>query len=127
MKHPRRGTYGERHDSSMMNLTPANTFTVLPDSIQSSLYYKADDDDDDDTVNKKDIREVIVEKENLVSKKQSRVVSRSTPNKNIVTLETLDDFIDYMYLNKEKVVVVRFFASWCKVRDTRVSFHFDIS
>ena len=100
--------------------TPSNTYLLHQSYTKpssSSLYYrKYSEEEDHEAVDKKEIDQVVVEKEKLVSKKQSRVISRSTPLQNIVTLETLDDFIDHMSSNKDKVVVARFSASWCRVR-----------
>ncbi len=97
--------------------TPSsNTYPLHTDSIQlSALYYKKNYDNEDRAVNEEEIDRVVVEKETLVSKKQSRVVRRSSPLKNIVQIETMDDFVDHMYSNQDKVVIVRFFASWCRV------------
>merc|ERR1711976_197054 len=68
-----------------------------------------------------DMQNVIVEQKKLVSK--SRII-RSTPIQNVVTIETMDDFRDHIHAHQDKVVVVRFSASWCKMcKRTEPSFN----
>lgn len=48
-------------------------------------------------------------------KTNSRVTGRSNPIKNIIEIETLDKFRECMDENKDvKLIVVRFYATWCK-------------
>ncbi len=90
----------------------------------STLKYKVTEEDSDDAIRVVDNEEiekvVLVEKEQLhdvvlTKKKPSRVI-KSTPLKNVITVETLDEFTHHLDSNPNKLVVVRFFASWCKVR-----------
>ena len=58
-------------------------------------------------------------------KTNSRVTGRSSPIKNIIEIETLEKFRDCMDTNKDvKLVVVRFYATWCKVSEGAISFSF---
>ena len=58
-------------------------------------------------------------------KTNSRVTGRSSPIKNIIEIETLDKFRDCMDENKDvKLIVVRFYATWCKVSEGAISFSF---
>ena len=50
---------------------------------------------------------------NLVKRKQQQAVDR--PN-NIRTAFTLEEYKEVLDDNNGKIVVVRFFATWCKVR-----------
>ena len=118
----------QRHERRTMNsLSPssngASSLVATPTNT-SPLHYNMQDKpttllfkviEEDDTIaidNNKEMNQVVVEKEHLV--KKSRVV-RSTPIKNVVTLETMDDFKQHIDSNQDKVVVVRFFATWCRV------------
>ncbi len=46
--------------------------------------------------------------------KKSRVL-KSTPIKNLVSIETMDDFRSIINERKSDVLVARFFSPWCKV------------
>lgn len=53
--------------------------------------------------------------ENEFLTKKSRVI-RSTPVKNLVTIDSIEEFYSSLRNNKSHVKVVRFYAPWCKVR-----------
>ncbi len=101
-------------------------------SSSSSLNYKSNDDDDvadgvtvDTTI--KDLgRPPVPTPAPAVSasasappavsrSKSTERVLKSSPIQNLITIESLEDFNDCMYNNRDKVVAVRFFSSWCKV------------
>ena len=109
--------------ASSLVATPTNTNPLHYNTQDktSPLLFKVNEEDDTIAIeNNKEMNQVLVEKEQLV--KKSRVV-RSTPIKNVVTLETMDDFKQHIESNEDKVVVVRFFASWCRVSSYRIMCH----
>jgi len=84
-------------------------------TINSRLQYKDDKDIDDE----KNVSVVQVgQPANLNSHSSSSFSSRvtkSTPIPNLVAIDNLVDFNAYMNSNQDKVLVVRFFATWCQV------------
>lgn len=62
-----------------------------------SLSFKVNDDDD--------VKAVIPKKKRVVS---------STPIKNLIPVNTLEEYLSLMNEHKEDVVVIRFYAPWCK-------------
>ena len=88
----------------------------------TSLHYKSTDDEDDCNNAGIGTKAIIMEHtskqvKDFVSKSKNRSgrVLSSTPIQNLVMVETLDDFKMYMDVYQDEIVVVRFFASWCKV------------
>jgi thiol-disulfide isomerase/thioredoxin len=82
------------------NSNSKNRRTPSPTSRSSDLMYKDDDDI-----------------EVIKPKRKSRVVSStqdSIPIANLLTVETLEDYKECMELNKDKIIIIRFYAPWCK-------------
>lgn len=73
-----------------------------------TLKYKNIDDEDEGNVTYEKMEETVERK------RSSRVIS-TTPMKNLVTVDNLDEFNTCINSNKDTVIVARFFASWCKV------------
>jgi thiol-disulfide isomerase/thioredoxin len=71
------------------------------------LNYKNSDDDDNEK-NK-------LSHQNIQKKANVRVL-KSTPIKNVIQIESLNEFESYMesIQNQQLLVVVRFYATWCK-------------
>ena len=90
----------------------SRSYTFITEEINDSrLQYKDDRDiDTDKNVSITKIKESV----HPPSPSFSRV-TKSTAIHNLVTIDNLDDFRDYMNSNEDKVLVVRFFASWCQV------------
>jgi len=73
-----------------------------------TLKYKNIDDEDEGNVTYEKMEETVERK------RSSRVIS-TTPMKNLVTVDNLDEFNTCINSNKDTVIVARFFATWCKV------------
>lgn len=99
------------HSAYSHNLaTITRTIDINSSSSTSSLLrYKSSDVDSDARKSGVAVDEI----KDVVKRKGSRVIS-STPIKNLVKIDNLDDFIDFMYTHRDQLVVVRFYASWCK-------------
>jgi thiol-disulfide isomerase/thioredoxin len=83
---------------------------VIKDNKRNSLLqYKNTHGEDEGNVAATEMKKPVERRKSS----SSRVIS-STPIKNLVTLDNLDDFIACMKKNEDKVVVVRFFANWCQ-------------
>jgi len=94
----------QRKLSSSSDTSTSTTLHLqsIPSTHSSTvLSYKNTDDDDDNSV-----KEVVI-------KKKRRVVS-STPIKNLFAVDTIEDYAEFMEQHKTDLVVIRFFAPWCK-------------
>lgn len=67
--------------------------------------FKVNDDDDDDNA--------VADVKTVIPAKKRRVV-RSTPIKNLISLDTPEEFNTLMKKHENDIVVIRFFAPWCK-------------
>lgn len=86
------------HTTKYTTLSKERYMYLRSQSFSTSLSYKNNKDEDHRIITKK-----------------SRVIS-STPIKNLITVETLEQFLSILNETKADVTVVRFFAPWCKVR-----------
>ncbi len=77
---------------------PSSLTQFRHDSIPKNRYFKSNDDDF--------VKEAMT--------KKSRVL-KSTPIKNLIHVETLEEFVNIMKDRSATVVVARFYAPWCKV------------
>jgi len=104
----------QRKLSSSSDTSTSTTLHLqsIPSTHSSTvLSYKNTDDDDDNSV-----KEVVI-------KKKRRVVS-STPIKNLFAVDTMEDYAEFMEQHKTDLVVIRFFAPWCKVSFIYSFIHF---
>lgn len=83
---------------------------LVDDMKHSSLQYKHTHEEDEGSVATEKLKKPVERRKSSFS----RVLS-STPIANLVNVDNLEDFIKCMDNNKDKVVVVRFHASWCQV------------
>lgn len=120
--------------TSFLTPPPSQSLSSSSPSSSSSLYYKSNEDDHDGdkvTVNTtiKDLgappppSPTPAVQAVSTPKSSSKRVLRSSPIQNLITIENIDDFTDCIQANRKKVVVARFFASWCKTcKQTEPSF-----
>ncbi len=83
---------------------------LVDDMRISSLQYKHTNEEDEGNVATEELKKPVERRKPSFS----RVLS-STPIANLVNVDNLEDFVKCMDDNKDKVVVVRFYASWCQV------------
>jgi hypothetical protein len=57
----------------------------------------------------------MLERMNPTTKKKPLVRNKNIPE-NLMNIETLEEYKNIVGGNKDKLIVVRFYAPWCKVR-----------
>ena len=83
---------------------------ITEETNESRLRYK----DDRDVDTEKNLSITRIKKSVRSPSSSFSRVTKSTAIQNLVTIDNLDDFKDYMNSSNDKVLVVRFFASWCQ-------------
>ena len=91
-------SHSKRYENSHVNFLMS---AVVDESFSSKLRDK--------------MREIIFMKE--TKNKRERIQAREKISTVVKRIDSLDEFKDFFMEESDKIIVVRFFASWCKVRN----------
>ena len=58
----------------------------------------------------------LINPKNTATQKKRKSYGKSNVPPNLIKIETLNEYKDMICKNKDRIVVVRFYATWCKVR-----------
>lgn len=69
----------------------------------------------------------LINPKNTATQKKRKSYGKSNVPPNLIKVETLNEYKDMICKNKDRIVVVRFYATWCKVRTSLALYTVDLA